>query len=54
MKSNPNYFTFSLPTIIIVLLVSLQLNAQSKPNVIVIYTDDQGAIDLGSYGAKDI
>jgi len=27
---------------------------QTKPNVIVIYTDDQGAIDLGSYGAKDI
>lgn len=27
---------------------------QQKPNVIVIYTDDQGAIDLGSYGAKDI
>jgi arylsulfatase A len=26
----------------------------SKPNVIVIYTDDQGAIDLGSYGASDI
>ena len=27
---------------------------KNKPNVIVIYTDDQGAIDLGSYGAKDI
>ncbi|MBD0832322.1 sulfatase-like hydrolase/transferase [Aestuariibaculum sediminum] len=27
---------------------------KSKPNVIVIYTDDQGAIDLGSYGANDI
>jgi arylsulfatase A len=26
----------------------------SKPNVIIIYTDDQGAFDLGSYGAKDI
>lgn len=25
-----------------------------KPNVIVIYTDDQGAVDLGCYGAKDI
>lgn len=25
-----------------------------KPNVIVIYTDDQGAIDLGCYGATDI
>ncbi len=27
---------------------------QKKPNVIVIYTDDQGAVDLGCYGAKDI
>ena len=25
-----------------------------KPNVIVIYTDDQGAIDLNSFGAKDL
>lgn len=25
-----------------------------KPNVIVIYTDDQGAIDLNSYGAADL
>lgn len=26
----------------------------SKPNVIVIYTDDQGAIDLNSYGSSDL
>jgi len=26
----------------------------SKPNVIIIYTDDQGAFDLGAYDAKDI
>ncbi len=25
-----------------------------KPNVIIIYTDDQGSVDLGCYGAKDI
>ncbi len=25
-----------------------------KPNVIIIYTDDQGAVDLGCYGAEDI
>jgi arylsulfatase A-like enzyme len=29
-------------------------NAQEKPNVIVIYSDDQGAIDLNCYGAKDL
>lgn len=28
--------------------------AQKKPNVIVIYSDDQGAIDLNCYGAKDL
>jgi len=42
--------------ILAALTLSVQLKAQSskKPNVIVIYTDDQGAIDLGSYGATDI
>jgi arylsulfatase A-like enzyme len=37
-------------------LISVQLFAQNnqKPNVIVIYTDDQGAVDMGSYGSKDI
>ena len=29
-------------------------NAQDKPNVIIIYTDDQGSIDLNIYGAKDL
>jgi len=28
--------------------------AARKPNVIIIYTDDQGAVDAGCYGAKDI
>lgn len=28
--------------------------AARRPNVIIIYTDDQGAIDAGCYGAKDI
>lgn len=30
------------------------LGQKQKPNVIVIYTDDQGAMDLGSYGAADL
>ncbi len=30
------------------------LIAQEKPNVIVIYTDDQGTLDLNVYGAKDL
>ncbi|SEI92685.1 Arylsulfatase A [Cyclobacterium xiamenense] len=28
--------------------------AQTKPNVLVILTDDQGYLDLGSYGSKDL
>lgn len=28
--------------------------AQRKPNVIIIYTDDQGSVDLNSYGAEDL
>lgn len=30
------------------------ISAQVKPNVIIIYTDDQGSVDLNSYGAKDL
>ncbi|MFD1614885.1 sulfatase-like hydrolase/transferase [Gelatiniphilus marinus] len=37
-----------------ILFISLHCFAQNKPNVIVIYTDDQGAVDLGCYGATDI
>lgn len=55
---NTHYFYTSIKISIlgIVLFYNLNLNAQSKtkPNVIIIYTDDQGAVDLGSYGAKDI
>lgn len=29
-------------------------NAQERPNVIIIYTDDQGTVDLNSYGAVDL
>ncbi|MDR1719707.1 MAG: sulfatase-like hydrolase/transferase [Dysgonamonadaceae bacterium] len=35
-------------------LVPLSLFAQTKPNVILILTDDQGSIDLNCYGAKDL
>ena len=38
---------------IISLSVSLA-NAQLRPNVIVIYSDYQGAIDLNCYGSKDL
>src|SRR5210317_519157 len=50
------FFTSSYKNLLnlLVFLLSLQGFAQTKPNVIIIYTDDQGSIDLGSYGASDI
>ncbi|MEI8097732.1 MAG: sulfatase-like hydrolase/transferase [Sediminibacterium sp.] len=36
------------------LLIASVLQAQKKPNVIIIYSDDQGAIDLNCYGSKDL
>jgi arylsulfatase A len=38
----------------VVLLTNCQPTKNEKPNVIVIYTDDQGSIDLNIYGAKDL
>jgi arylsulfatase A-like enzyme len=40
--------------IMCVLTLSVGLQAAEKPNVIVILTDDQGSVDLNSYGAKDL
>ncbi|MBQ8773122.1 MAG: sulfatase-like hydrolase/transferase, partial [Muribaculaceae bacterium] len=32
----------------------MALAQQSKPNVIIIYTDDQGSLDAKCYGASDL
>ena len=40
--------------LICLLMFSFSIIAQQRPNVIVIYSDDQGAIDLNCYGAKDL
>ncbi len=42
-------------TIITLLLgITLNLFSQQKPNVLIIYTDDQGTVDLNCLGAKDL
>lgn len=48
--SNKLSISFTLPP----LLFTYSQNISTKPNVIIIYTDDQGAIDLNCYGAKDL
>ena len=35
-------------------LCAVSLSADRQPNVIVIFTDDQGSVDLNCYGAKDL
>ena len=35
-------------------LASVSHAAERKPNVIIIYTDDQGSVDLNCYGSKDL
>ncbi len=39
---------------VLLLAVYGNLTAQQKPNVILIYSDDQGAIDINCFGAKDL
>jgi len=50
-KKMKYYIFFSM---ILFSLSKVTAQSNTKPNVIVIYTDDQGAIDLGCYGSDDI
>lgn len=43
-----------LLTTTICLFIALFVEAGDRPNVIIIYTDDQGTVDLSCYGTKDI
>ncbi|MCM8527510.1 MAG: sulfatase-like hydrolase/transferase [Lentisphaeraceae bacterium] len=38
----------------ILFLLSVSLFSADKPNVIIIYTDDQGTLDMTAFGAKDL
>ncbi len=47
---HPSLRTLLLPAIFTLCLVA----AEAKPNVLLIYTDDQGSLDLGCYGSTDL
>ncbi|MEL6107582.1 MAG: sulfatase-like hydrolase/transferase [Planctomycetota bacterium] len=38
----------------LLLLVTLQARAAERPNVIIVYTDDQGSLDANCYGSRDL
>ena len=41
--------------LIFLFVLVLMGNAEARmPNIVIIYTDDQGSIDINSYGAKDL
>lgn len=45
---------FIFTILLLLIFISTNLIAQERPNVLVILTDDQGYMDLGSYGATDL
>ena len=46
--------SFPLSALLLITLLSIPADAQERPNVLLIYTDDQGTIDLNCYGAEDL
>src|SRR5258706_10770295 len=57
-SSNPSTLTLTLCFAVTALSLNTTLSSSaaepSKPNVIVIMTDDQGSVDAGCYGARDL
>jgi arylsulfatase A len=49
-----NYLFLFATTFALLMAGITRAQAERKPNVILIYTDDQGSVDLNCYGAKDL
>jgi len=48
---------FIMPVICFLVLFGssvTSLHAEQKPNVVILFTDDQGTLDAGCYGSKDL
>ena len=44
----------NLSFLLLIVIMFAQCTTPQKPNVIIIYTDDQGTLDAGCYGAEDL
>ncbi len=54
-RKNPLTATAFLVSLLLMVVLGTQARAADrKPNVIIIYTDDQGTIDANTFGAKDL
>ncbi|MFT6621046.1 MAG: arylsulfatase A-like enzyme, partial [Limisphaerales bacterium] len=53
MKTSKNMIRYLL-LLTLVLLIQQDCQGAKKPNVVILFTDDQGTLDAGCYGAKDL
>ena len=52
MKTKANTFNMVLVSMLLALLPNLHLNADSRPNILLIMSDDMGFSDIGCYGSE--